>query len=120
MGMKLKNRPFTLVLKYKKTIERFYHRVELKFEKEEEIQDDTDITELMEKLKIEVGDCELDVRFTKDGYREFTFDRMKSFSDCLEKYSKSPSENVTVTLEQCFNVFEEKEKLEPGNEWYCS
>ena len=27
MAAKLKNRPFTLVLKYKKTIERFYHKV---------------------------------------------------------------------------------------------
>lgn len=34
MSEKLKKRPFTLVLKYKKTIERYYHRVELKFESE--------------------------------------------------------------------------------------
>lgn len=53
----LKERPFALVLKYKKTIERFYHRVELKFEKEVEINDDTNIMELFEKYEIDIKDC---------------------------------------------------------------
>lgn len=65
----------------------------------------------MKKNNIEMSDCEIDARFTKDGYREYSFDRMKNFSDCTERYSKGSSENVTVSLEQCFNVFEEKEKL---------
>lgn len=69
----------------------------------------------MKKYEIEAGDCELDARFSKDGYREYSFDRMKNFNDCLEKFPKSASENVTVSLEQCFSVFEEREKLEPGN-----
>ena len=71
--------------------------------------------DLMKNLNIEINDCEIDIRFTKDRYREFSFDRMKNFSDCMERFSKTSSENVTVTLEQCFNVFEEKEKLEAGN-----
>ena len=33
---------------------------------------------------------------------------MKNFNDVAEKYSKGSNENVTVSLEQCFNVFEEK------------
>ena len=79
----LKNRPFTVVLKYKKTIERYYHRVQLKFDNEVEIQDSTDVDELMKKLEIEIADCELDIRFSKDRYKEFSFDRMKNFADCL-------------------------------------
>ena len=40
---------------------------------------------------------------------------MKNFDDCTEKYYKKSAESVTVTLDQCFSVFEEKEKLEHGN-----
>lgn len=53
----MKNRPFKVVLKHKKTIERFYHRVEIKFEKEVEIEDETDVVEVMKKLEIDVNDC---------------------------------------------------------------
>lgn len=116
----LKERPFTLVLKHGRKIERFYHRVDVKFEKEVEINDDTNIAELLNKLEVDFSECEIDARFTKDGYKLFSFDRMKNFKDNLTKFSKAGQENVTVTLEQCFSVFEEKEKLEPGNEWYCS
>lgn len=111
----LKDRPFKVVLKYKKTIERFYHRVELKFKEEEEIKDDTDIMELIKKLDSNADDCEIDIRFTREGCKDFSFDRMKNFNDEAKKFSKKETENVTVTLEQCFSVFEEKEKLEPGN-----
>ena len=53
----MKNRPFTIVLKHKKVIERFYHRVELKYTKEVEIEDNTDVVEIMKKLEVDVSDC---------------------------------------------------------------
>lgn len=63
----------------------------------------------------------MDVRFSKDSVKLFEFDRLKKCSDGEEKTIKKSSykEQASVSLDDCFRVFEEKEQLEPGNEWYC-
>lgn len=48
----LKEKPFNLVLKYEKTVERYYGRVEIKFEKEIKLTDfDGVLSKILEELK---------------------------------------------------------------------
>lgn len=62
----MKEKPFNLVLKYEKTVERYYGRTEMKFEKEIKLTDfDVVFSKILEELKVNENDCELDVRFTK-------------------------------------------------------
>lgn len=82
-----------------------------------ELEEDTNIENLLKN--IEISDIEIDARFNKDGYREFSFERLKKYDDCTEKYTYKEQEKATVTLDQCFEVLEKPEELEKGNEWYC-
>lgn len=66
----MKERPFTLVLKYKKSIERCYSKVETSFAKEFVLDDDkVKLSDIMDK--IDMKDAELDVRFTKESVKMF-------------------------------------------------
>jgi hypothetical protein len=75
----VKNRPCKLVLKFGKKYEHYYHRRDVVFKEEIAIEDDTDILKLLEK--VELNDCEIDVRFTKDAFRDFSFERLKKYED---------------------------------------
>jgi hypothetical protein len=36
---------------------------------------------ILEELKINIEDCEIDARFNKDSHKLFNFDSLKKFSD---------------------------------------
>ncbi len=77
-------KPFTLVLKYKKTIERLYSRVETNFDKEIILDDYK--KRLIDVIDaIGVNDYQLDVRLTKDSVKYFQFEKLKAFQDIGNK-----------------------------------
>ncbi len=51
----LEKRPFKIILKYGRKLERTYHRLEYTYEEEQEVSDDTDIAEFIQKQP--AGDC---------------------------------------------------------------
>ena len=59
----LENRPFQLALRYGKKIEKYYHRVQFKFEEQRIIKDNMTLEQILEGTDLK--DCELDARFTK-------------------------------------------------------
>ena len=85
MKIMLNEKPFELVFKYKKSVEHYYHRKELKFDKEITIKEDTNVSELLSETTLE--DVEIDARFSRDGYKDFSFERLKKYDDCTEKHS---------------------------------
>lgn len=77
----LHNRPFKLVIKFKKTISRSYNRLETSFSEEFVLNDDQKLSEILSKISLQ--DCEFDARFTKDSAKLFSFDKLKQYSDKL-------------------------------------
>ena len=73
----LQKRPFKLVLRHQRKVERHYSRIEYRYSSEVEVLDDTSIEELWEH--IESGECELDVRFSEAGLGFFEMKNLKDY-----------------------------------------
>jgi len=97
----LTTRPFQLVLRYGKKLDRFYNRLEFKFEEETPIEDKDNLADFLQK--IDEKDCELDIRFPKNVSDYFTFDKLKDFDDISKKHRISKdSDDGPVDISDCF------------------
>jgi ubiquitin C-terminal hydrolase len=63
----------------------------------------------------------LDVRFQFQIIKFFAFDKWRTYTTKYEKWSKHDDgkDEKPVPLSWCFEEFQQPEKLEHGNEWYC-
>jgi ubiquitin carboxyl-terminal hydrolase 4/11 len=117
----LQKRPFSLVLKYNRKVDRHYSRLEYRYSSEKPISDETTLEELWELT--DSRECELDIRFTEQGLASFEVKNLKDYDD-ISKKSKGAYEgegaSAAVELKDCFDNLSEEEELERGNEWYCS
>ena len=96
----LSSRPFQVYLRYGKKLDRFYTRLEYKFEEEVVIADKDVLGDFLQK--IDEKDCELDVRFPKSP-SEFSFDKLKDFDDISKKHKVSKEyDEGPVDISQCF------------------
>jgi uncharacterized UBP type Zn finger protein len=115
----LTTRPFQLVLRYGKKLDRFYNRLEFKYEEETPIEDKDVLGDFLKK--IDEKDCELDIRFPKSVSDYYTFDKLKDFDDLTKKHRVTKdTDDGPVDISDCFKNLSEPEQLEAGNEWYCS
>lgn len=114
----LTSRPFQIYLRYGKKLDRFYSRLEYKFEEETPVGDKDVLEDFLKK--IDEKDCELDIRFPKNANEYFSFDKLKDFDDISKKHkiNREPDDGP-VDISNCFETLSESEQLEAGNEWYC-
>lgn len=97
----LTTRPFQLYLRYGKKLDRFYNRLEYKFEEETPIEDKDVLADFLQK--IDEKDCELDIRFPKNVSDYFSFDKLKDFDDLSKKHRISKdSDDGPVDISDCF------------------
>lgn len=119
-NMMLTARPFQLHLRYGKRLDRFYNRLEYKFEEETPFGDKDTLADFLKKT--DVKDCELDMRFPKSAGDNFNFEKLKDFDDITKKTKNShrDTDDGPIDIFDCFRNMSEPEQLEPGNEWFCS
>lgn len=106
----LANRPFQLYIRYGKKLDRFYNRLEYKFEEEVPFKDTDLLGNFLEK--VDPKDCELDMRFPKSASDHFSFDKLKDFDDLSKKHKVSKdSDDGPVDISSCFDTLSEAEQL---------
>lgn len=109
----LQKRPFQLVLKYQRKVDRHYSRLEYRYMSERMIEDETSLEQLSEAMKD--GEYELDVRFTEAGLSAFDLKELKDYKDYTNKHNSSgrdwDASGTAVELLDCFNNLSEEEEL---------
>lgn len=105
----LQKRPFKLVMKYNRKVDKHYSRIEFKYGAEVDIHDDTTFEELWKT--VDSKECELDIRFnTEGGASQFDIKNLKEFDDVSKKARSSAYEDTSFAaeLKDCFyNLSEE-------------
>lgn len=103
-------RPFQIYLRHGKKLDRFYNKLEYKFEEEVPFGDSDTLASFLEK--IDEKDCELDIRFPKNVSDNFSFDKLKDFDDLSKKHKVSKdSDDGPVDISDCFRTLSEPEQL---------
>ena len=90
----LKKRPFTLFLRHSRKLDRFYNRLEYKYEGEVQLEDTSSLNELLTQYDEKL--CELDIRFTKVGLEDFGFDRLKDFDDEAKRIKQTKEDDGPI------------------------
>ena len=95
-------RPFQVHIRYGKKLDRFYNRLEYKFEEEAPFADKDCLADFLKK--VDEKDCELDIRFPKNSGEYFNFEKLKDFDDLTKKskVSYKDTDDGPVDLFDCF------------------